>query len=423
MLAVPASWPDVPTALDTVRRDRATEWPRPPNEPGGPSVDRPNEHAPTLVDLEPDLAQRVPDSESPGQAHELRAEEAPGSPAGAEVESVDRDRAEADSHEAPTHAPELPGYRILSALGRGGMAEVWLAEKEGTAGVPFRCVVKTILPDLVEQEGFRERFLDEARIVSSLRHPNITSVLDVGRAGEHLYLTMEWCDGVDASRLLKRVRARGVHVPLRHCIHILREVLQGLHHAHTATGADGRVLSVVHRDISPANVLIGRAGSVKLADFGVARAVHSQRVERRGLAAGKAHYFAPELFRGAQASAVTDLFAVGVVMYELCTLQPFVDRRLTLPEVRDRILAFREESVVDADLSLPDGIEPIFLRALAVDPARRYPTALAFLEDLNDYVYESGMRLLDAHLGEWVRRTLDAEGPEGRRPLLAGVTR
>lgn len=320
----------------------------------------------------------------------------------------------------PSGAPTIPGYTVLKALGRGGMAEVWLAEKLGTAGVPVRCVVKTILRDFSTTEGFQDRFLDEARIVAALRHANITSVLDVGRTDEAPYLAMEWCDGTDANKLIKAVRGRGVHIPLRHCMWILREALQGLHHAHTARGSDGTPLGIVHRDISPANVLIGRSGAVKIADFGVARAVLSTRPERRGTVAGKAHYFAPELFRGAPAGVSTDVFAMGVVFYELCTLQPFVDRRLSLPEVKERILSFREQEIVEGDLTLPDGIERIFLRAMAHDPAMRYASALAFLEDVNDYVYESGLRLLDAFFAEWVQRTLDGSAPEGRRPLLAG---
>jgi serine/threonine-protein kinase len=318
----------------------------------------------------------------------------------------------------PPDAPEIPGYRVRASVGRGGMAEVWLADRQTPTGIDIPCVVKRILPAYADDPAFRERFLDEARIVASLRHSNLVAVTDAGYAGHTLFLAMEWIDGCDLSRLLLRVRQRGGEFPLRHALFVVREVAAGLHHAHTARGPLGEPLEVVHRDISPGNVLVSRQGAVKLADFGVARGGAARRPERRGTLAGKVQYFAPELFRGAGASPRTDVFAVGVVLYEALTLRPFVDRKLPIPDVRDQLLRFDPRRLVEKDLTMPDGVEQILLRALSARPDERYQTALELLEDVNDFAYESGLRLLDAHFAPYVQRLLDEPAPT-RRPVRA----
>ena len=338
-----------------------------------------------------------------------------------ESESVAGDGKSPVGHgESP--APEIPGYSIRGPLGRGGMAEVWLADRRTATGIDIPCVVKRILPAYAEDKAFRERFLDEARIVSYLRHPNIVSVTDVGYAGTTLFLVMEWVEGADLSRLLQRVRARGGEFPLRHALFVMQQTLAGLHHAHTAVGPDGAPLQVVHRDLSPGNVVISRQGAVKIADFGVARGSVTKREERRGTLAGKVQYFAPELFRGSGASPRTDVFAMGVVLYEMLTLKPFMDRRLHMLQVREQILRFDPKRLVEQDLTIPDGLESILTTALATDSAQRYPSALAFLEDINDFAYESGLRLLDAHFAPYVVRVLDEPPPTNRRPIRARTT-
>ncbi len=308
--------------------------------------------------------------------------------------------------------PELEGYTVLEPIGYGGMAEIWLAERAGSAGVPVRCVLKTILPKHDEAPKYRARFLDEGRIVAQLRHPNICSVIDVGMSGDRMYLAMEWVDGLDGNDLLRRIKKRRTEIPLRHALFILRETLQALHHAHTAASPDGTPLDVVHRDVSPGNILLSRDGAVKLTDFGVARGSAAQRVERKGTLAGKLHYFAPELFRGSRtATPQTDLWALTVGFYELLTVRPLFSRKLAPKALRNAIETFDVGRLLDDDLTVPEGLEPILRRALAAAPADRYPSALEYLEDVNDYAYESGLRLLGAHFAEYVQRVLAA--PEG----------
>jgi serine/threonine-protein kinase len=303
----------------------------------------------------------------------------------------------------------VPGYTVLDRLGRGGMAEVHLAEKIGTAGVPVRCVLKTILPEHSERERFQGRFLDEARIISQLRHPNIVSTVDVGVTDDKLYLAMEWVDGTDVAQLMMSCQKRKQEIPLRHILFILREALKGLHYAHTAPGADGEPLRIIHRDISPGNLLISRQGAVKLADFGVALGTPADRPGKKVRLAGKVHYFAPDLFRGdRQATPATDLFSMGICFYEMLTLRPMFSRKLKLYQLKDRLLRFDARSLLENELTVPDGLEEILLRALAAKPEDRYASALEFLEDVNDYVYEVGIRLLDAHFAKWIGDQLGA---------------
>ncbi len=321
----------------------------------------------------------------------------------------------------PVVPTAVPGYTILEALGRGGMAEVHLAEKQGSLGVCIRCALKMILPSRVSDPRYRDRLLDEARILAQLRHPNIVSVLDVGEVGSGIFIAMEWVDGVDVAALLERLRSQGREMPLRHVLYVLKETLQGLHHAHTATGPDGAPLEVVHRDISPGNILCSRQGAVALTDFGVATGTPSLRVEPAGTLSGKVPYFAPELFQGTRPSVRSDLFALGVTLWEMLTVRPLFPRRLGPAEMRDVIGRFHPNQLLEDDLTLPEPLERILQRCMAPDPAQRYGAAVEFLEDVNDFVYESGLRLLSTDFERWLQKLLAPVEEQGRRRLLGAA--
>jgi serine/threonine protein kinase len=340
-------------------------------------------------------------------------------PGAASERPVSGSAPDSDDPQPFSERPEIPGYRVVDGLGHGGMAEVWRAERVAAAGVVVPCAVKMLLGSRGTDRSHIERFLDEARIVARLRHPNIVSLLDVGEVGGRIWLAMEWVDGLDLAGLIRLSKKRGTGLPLREALHVLQQVLQGLHHAHTATDDAGEPLHVIHRDISPGNVLISRQGAVKLTDFGVARGTVAQRVERRGTLAGKVHYFAPELFEiGSGATVRTDLFALGVTFWECLSQRPLFGRALSVSELRKDIRDFRPDRLLERDLTLPDGLEPILLRALSPDPAARYASALEFLEDVSDFAYEQGLRTLDAHFAAWVGRLLDATAEAGGRRLI-----
>lgn len=302
--------------------------------------------------------------------------------------------------------PSIPGYLIEQPLGHGGMAEVYKAQRLGGVGVPVPCVVKTIIAGKEDDPRFREKFLAEARIHATMQHPNLVQVLDVGEAEDgRLYLVMEWVEGLDVSGLIRSARKRTQAIPLRHVLFILRQALQGLHHTHTSHGS-----GFVHRDISPGNVLISRQGAVKLADFGVARSIESLARTRQRTLAGKLHYFAPELITGRSGATVqSDVFAVGVTLWEMLTCRPLFPRRARWARLQSEIAAFDPRRLLEDELTIPEGLEDIVLRSLARHPGDRYGTALEFLEDVNDYAYESGLRLLDVHFATYVERVLAAK--------------
>jgi serine/threonine protein kinase len=325
----------------------------------------------------------------------------------------------------PQRADELavPGYALIRRLGQGGMAEVHLAEKQGAMGVGIRCALKRILPSRSTDPRYRDRLLDEARILARLRHPNIVGVLDAGTVGDGVFVAMEWVDGIDVAALLELLRARGRELPLRWVLHVLDGALQGLHHAHTATDADGAPMQVIHRDVSPGNILCSRQGAVALTDFGVSTGTPTRRVERAGILSGKMPYFAPELFTGSPPSVQSDVFALGVTLWEMLTVRPLFPRRLGAEAMRDLIAAFHPDQLLEHDLTLPEPLEAVLRRCLAPRPADRYPSALAFLEDVHDFVHESGLRPLRTDFAAWLERLLD-EGADGeRRRAGAGGSR
>jgi len=302
----------------------------------------------------------------------------------------------------------IPGYTLLSPIGRGGMGEVWLAERISEAGVGVRCALKIILPERETEHAYRAHFLNEARTSSLLRHPNVVTIFDVGQVAERLYMAMEWVDGVDLRDLIRRLRTLGAHLPMKHALYILRASAQGLHYAHTMKDLEGRHLKLVHRDISPENLLISREGAVKLSDFGVAWSAASGTTPR---AVGKVHYFAPELLHGGAASVRSDLFALGVTFYEMLMMRPLFSRRNTMREVCAEVARFQPASLFERDLSVPEELEDILMRCLAVDPTERYSSALELLEDVNDFTYEAGIRLLDAHFAKYIARVLERPPP------------
>ncbi len=312
-----------------------------------------------------------------------------------------------------TPLPQVPGYEVLARLGRGGMGEVLLADRIADAGLRLRlrCALKLVHPGRRHDPVYVGQILSEARIIAQLRHPNIVSILDVGRVGDQVWLAMEWVDGCDSRSLRRMARDRDTAIPLRHVVYVIRDALQGLHHAHQARGTDGRALGIVHRDLSPGNILISRHGAVKLADFGVAAARADGPARLRLV--GKPQYLAPELYRGAEASVQSDIFALGATLWELLTMEPLFARSLSFDEAMARVTSFDPRRVIAADLTLPDGVEPILLRALAPNPDQRYDSALMMLEDVSDFAYEAGLRLLDAHFARYVQRALDAV-PAGR---------
>jgi len=301
-------------------------------------------------------------------------------------------------------APLMLGpYELLQRIATGGMAEVYLARRAGPRGFQKVVAVKRILPQMSEDHDFVAMFVDEARVCARLAHPNIVQVFDFGEQDGELYMAMEYVDGTTAARLVRAAASAGEEVPLDAALYIALSVLRGLDYAHSARDEDGRPLDLVHRDVSPGNVLIDRSGAVKLTDFGIARATEIERRTDAGQLKGKLGYMSPEQVVGRELDARSDLFTVGIVLAELVLLRPL----FTGPSEIDVLMRIR-----DADLSVldraggrvPDDVKAVLVRALARDRALRYPTASAFAGAIEEIVRRRRLQVGPAKIAAWVER-------------------
>ena len=301
-------------------------------------------------------------------------------------------------------------YEVLGKLATGGMAELFLARAPLPSGAPGPVVVlKRILPHLAEDEDFVRMFRDEAHLAHALRHPNIVRTLDIGPADEHFF-TMEYVHGDDLRAIFNASEARGENVPLPHVLSIALGLTAALHYTHEQTDERGRPLHIVHRDVSPTNVLVGLDGVVKLVDFGVAKAEAGTHVTRAGTLKGKLAYMSPEQCRADAIDRRSDVFSVGILLYEMTTL-----RRLFAGESDVAVLHKVMKGVTTPPSTLrrgyPPDLERIVLKALESDPAARYPTADALRVDLERFATTLGVRTDPAALARYLR------GLFGERPL------
>ncbi len=212
-------------------------------------------------------------------------------------------------------------YRLLRRLGKGGMAEVFLARRRGAVGFEKTLVVKRILPQLAGDPSFVKMFIDEAKLSAELHHPNIVEVYDLGEIDGRLYIAMEYVAGKNLHEVLRAAAAAAAPLEWTMAAHLARETARALHHAHEHRSPGGAPLSVIHRDVSPSNVMVGHDGVVKLLDFGIAKAAVQSGDEgtRTGTVKGKFSYMAPEQLDGLRVDRRADVFALGVLLWELAT--------------------------------------------------------------------------------------------------------
>jgi len=295
----------------------------------------------------------------------------------------------------------LGPYLLGDRLGLGGMAEVYVAQRAGPRGFAKRFAVKRILPELAQDPRFVAMFCDEARICAALCHPNIVQVVDFGEANGELFMAMEFVDGVSLARLLRTVSARRERFPRAVALHIAHEVLRGLAFAHQAQDEHGRPLGIVHRDVSPGNVLIGRAGDVKLGDFGIVRSEFVDRRTYPGELKGKVGYMSPEQVMGTDVDPRSDLFTVGIILAEMLLARPLFSGQNEF-----EILT----SIYEANLSVLDRhsaeltpiVEATLRKALSRDPAFRYQNAVEFAGALRDIARELELHLGDSEIVPWL---------------------
>jgi eukaryotic-like serine/threonine-protein kinase len=314
---------------------------------------------------------------------------------------------------ASTHPPpvRLGPYELLQRIATGGMAEVYLARRGGPHGFQKIVAVKRILPQLARDSDFLAMFVDEARVCARLSHPNIVQVFDFGEEDGELYMAMEYVEGTTGARLIRASSARGEEIPLDVSLHVALSILRGLDYAHNLRDEDGRLFSLVHRDVSPGNVLIDRSGAVKLTDFGIFRAAETERRTEAGQLKGKLGYMSPEQVTGRELDARSDLFTVGIVLAELVTIRPLFSGGTEL-DVLFRIRDADITSLERANTSVPDDVRQLLFRALAKDPALRFGSAAAFAEAIEEVIRRRRLQVGPAKLAAWVERLGLAQSSE-----------
>jgi serine/threonine protein kinase len=283
-------------------------------------------------------------------------------------------------------------YRIERRLAGGGMAELFLARAPaGMLDVERAVVLKALPAALASDAHWLSMFYDEARLAARLDHPNLVRVLDLLLEDGRPHIVMEYVDGRDLRQVVRRARALGVALPPGLACHIVAEVLAALAYVHSRRDASGRSLDLVHRDVSPANLMVAFAGSVKLIDFGIAKAAQQLRSEltAAGQFKGKCSYSAPEQVRCRAVDARTDLFAVGIVLWELVTGQRLFARESDLESLR-AVLYEPIPPLGAFAADIPEALESVVARALAREPGDRYPGAEAMRADLEAVIRAAG---------------------------------
>ncbi len=312
-------------------------------------------------------------------------------------------------------------YEFLVPIAQGGMAAVWAARLKGTRGFSKTVAVKTMLPTISDDPHFEQMFLDEAQLCSRIRHPNVVEIMDLGEQDNLLYLVMEWVDGEPLSAI-RRAAAKAEGIPRPIAVKVVAEAASGLHAAHELKDDSGKLVGLVHRDVSPQNLLITYDGVVKIVDFGVAKAAgRTTEDTNAGQIKGKPPYMSPEQALGKDIDRRSDVFALGIILYQLTTgKHPF--RGETDSITLQNIVSDRPIIPPRAyDKEYPKPLEAVVMKALERDPNQRYQTA-GELEAALDRVFPPSVaRVRSDDVGRFVTSLLGTRGDERRAALKEAI--
>ncbi|MBI2963833.1 MAG: protein kinase [Deltaproteobacteria bacterium] len=349
--------------------------------------------------------------------------------------------------ETPQPTPAVDGaeerfgdYVLVDKIAQGGMAEVYLAKRRGVEGFEKTVAIKRILPELSWNREFVSMFINEAKIAARLSHPNIVQIFDFGKIDNYYFIAMEYLHGENLREILKKSVEKDLRLSSEIAASIAARACAGLEHAHRKTDEAGRPLRIIHRDVSPQNVLVSYDGDVKVVDFGIAKAVAENPEATRGVLKGKLSYLSPEQVHGRNLDARSDIFAMGLVLYELLAGRKLFDR-LDPGEVLDGIVRIDSTEVARSLPGLDRDLREVLRRALHVDADQRFQSAGEMQGALERYLRERGdpggtmqlanlMRLLfDERIGEHTAQTLRSQvlgAPSKRRSgpslrLVAGL--
>ena len=331
----------------------------------------------------------------------------PGGGRGTGASQLDAERAlfrEADGQptyeDVASYSPlptQIGDYQIVGRLGGGSMADLYIANKVSSFGYVRRAVIKTVKRSRSDYKQLQALLLDEARATACFDHPNLIALFDVGESEHGLYLALEYVEGSDLRRVNAKLRQRKEALPFELACYVVSEVLRGVHHAHTATGPDGKPLEIIHRDVNPSNVLVAASGHVKLADFGVVRM--RERIQPKtepGLVKGKYAYLAPEYIAGEPCSVQTDIYAAGIMLFELLSGRECFSGN-TAYEVMWKIVNKGVPMYRLIREGVPEDLQRIVQRATSMVPERRYHNAQDMANALEAWLMRSGR-----HATPWV---------------------
>ncbi len=286
----------------------------------------------------------------------------------------------------------MTAYRIVKKIAAGGMAEVFLAKRTGVEGFEKPVAIKRVLPNMAQDRRFIEMFLQEAKLTVSLQHANVVQVLDLGTVAGQYFMVLEFVDGENLRAVLRMAKAQGVVFGLREILFLVGQVAEGLAHAHERKDAQGAPLNIIHRDINPSNVMVSKGGEVKLADFGIARAADFNSGTEAGQVKGKTGYLAPEQIAGAPPDQRSDLFLLGLMLYELLNGgTPLFSGQNFFATLKE-IASFDPRALKPLP-GVPTPVWAIVTRALARDPAARYQRARDFADAVQGFLFDHRLRV------------------------------
>jgi len=308
-------------------------------------------------------------------------------------------------------------YRLLGLLGQGGMGRLYIAERRGVQGFVKIVALKRILPHLADSTRLRDMFLNEARIAARLEHPNIVATYELGEVDGKYFISMEYLPGEDLSAVISRCQP-SQSIPVDIAAALAQQAAQGLQYAHDARDGQGRLIGLVHRDVSPRNIFVTYHGVVKLLDFGMVRNPSGPK-SVPGVFKGKYGYCAPEQLEGGRIDTRTDVFCLGIVLWECLTGSRLFDGANdveTIGAVRSRLI--EPPSVLRPEV--PQALDQIALRALGRDPGQRYQSAHEMSEDLDRYLLGRHNRPTNKSVGQWIESLFGAERAALKKSISQG---
>lgn len=312
-------------------------------------------------------------------------------------------------------------YTLIRKLALGGMAEIFLALQRSMAGFEKLIVVKRVLPHLAKDQAFIELLLTEARIAATLNHPNVAHIYDVGEANGQFYIAMEHIHGEDLRSIVRQMKkVNETSFPLEHAIAIVLGCCAGLSYAHEKTNLDGAPMEIVHRDVSPQNILVTFTGDVKLVDFGIAKAGRSTQEDTgSGQLKGKIPYMSPEQAQGLPLDGRSDVFSLGVILFELCTGKRLF-RGANEMDTLKMIVEGEYPKPRALNPNLPDRLEKIIVKSLEKDLSARYQSAREMQAELEDMIRAEQMKVSPLTLSSWMQHLFEEKLGQQKQMLTEG---